>query len=120
MAIALGQFEGTAAGNDEAHPGNAFQTLAGSRHQGVEGNVVHVDRDGAIRTHRIDDQPAASRRHDGGNLGQRVQDACAGFAVHLRRMADRRVGRQCGVDTRRIGGFILAVFEHHDLSLIHI
>ena len=111
MAIVPRRNQRVAAGDHEAHAGYAFEALARRRHQGIQGNFAHVNRDDAIGAHRVDNQAPPPRGDHAGDFRQRVEDAGAGLAVHLRDMRDCRVRRQSGIDARRIGRLVLAVCQ---------
>ena len=55
----------------------------------------------AERAHRIDDEALAVARDDGGDLGQRIQDAGRRLAMDEPDMRDRRVRREQAVDVLR-------------------
>ena len=51
-----------------------------------------VNLNGTEGAHGIDNESLAAFRAFGGDIRQRVENACAGFAVHLRDMRNGRVG----------------------------
>ena len=59
VAVAGAGFQGGAAGEDEAHPGDALQALAGGGDQGIERNFPGIDPDRPEGAHGIDDQALA-------------------------------------------------------------
>ena len=105
-----------APGDDEAHARHPLETFSGCGNQRVEADGARIDGDGAVGTHRINDQSAAVFGDDGRDLRQRIEDAGARLAVHLSDMRDRWIRGQCGVDAHRIRRFLLAMREHHGLA----
>lgn len=111
MGIAFGGSRGGFFGEYEAHAGYAFQALAGSGDQRFEGDFAGVDRQRTERAHGVDDQALAVAFDHPGDLGQRVEDAGAGFAVDQRDMGNARVGGQQAVDVGGSGRLVLGGFE---------
>ena len=87
MAIIYGQFQCSATDDDKPHSGYAFQALARRRNQGIERYFAHIDGNHAVGAHGVDNQAPPARGYHGSDFWQRVEDARAGFAMHLGDMA---------------------------------
>lgn len=111
VGIAFGGGQGCFFGEDEAHAGYAFQALAGGGDKCFEGDFAGVDWQGAERAHGIDDQAFTVALDDLGDLGQRVEDACAGFAVDQCHVGHGRVGSQQAVDISGGSWLVFGGFE---------
>ncbi|RMS47412.1 hypothetical protein ALP65_04611 [Pseudomonas aeruginosa] len=111
VAVAGAGFQGGAAGEDEAHPGDALQALAGGGDQGIERNFPGIDPDRPEGAHGIDDQALAVTLDDLGDGLERIEDAGAGLAVDQRHMADRRIGGQQTLDVSGGGRHVLFGLE---------
>jgi hypothetical protein len=116
VAVAAAVLERRAPRDHESRAGHALEAFPGRRDQRIEAHPSRIDGKCAVGAHRIDDEPASVLRHRRRDLRQRIQDARARLAVHLRDVRDRRIGAQSGIDPRRVGRLLLLMRQHHRLA----
>lgn len=116
--VALGGAKRLFAHEREADAGHPLEALVGRSGNGLERHFACVERQGAERAHRVDQEPPAGRGGDCGDAFDRVEDAGGGLAVHRRDVRDRPVCGQRPCQRGDIVGPVLRRLERHHLAAV--
>jgi hypothetical protein len=95
----------------EAHAGHALEALVGGGHHRVEGDAPGVERDGAERAHRVDQEPPTPPRGHRRDLLDRIQHARRGLAVHHHHVGHHGIAGEGRVERGRIGRLVLGCLQ---------